>query len=184
MLVPGQSMPAEGTESGTSSSTGSNAGTASSSSAGSHGLSGGVIAGIVVAGVAFVAILVALFFVLGRQRVYSQWMSSQDGRTERTARWAMFGGGDHTGPSEPWSRKSELDAKAPMAAPDIASPDTRVPFSPAPDSSAASMYGTASPPVSGGWTWSSQHHVRANIAPTELEAHPMPHQLPDTRDYR
>jgi hypothetical protein len=178
MLVPGQSMPAEGTEGGTSSTT---------SSTSSHVLSTGAIAGIVVAGVAFVAILVALFFVLGRQRVYNQWISSQDGRNERTARWALFGG--QSAQSDPWSRKSELESNAPKATftdnPFVVSPDpNRHTFSSAPDGSAASMYGPSSPPISSGWTWDAQHKVRANFGPTELEANSLPHQLPGTREYR
>ncbi|KAJ5321427.1 hypothetical protein N7476_004429 [Penicillium atrosanguineum] len=187
MLVPGQSMPAEGSEGGTSSTTRpttSSTTTSAAASGGSHGLSAGAIAGIVVAGVAFVAILVALFFVLGRQRVYSQWMSSQDGRTERTARWAMFGHGHgHPTPSEPHSRKSELDAPkvTPTDTVFTHSPDpNRNTFSSTPD---GSTYGQMSPPISSGWIWDA-NNVRASPGPTELEASPMPHQLSETRDYR
>ncbi|KAJ5670574.1 uncharacterized protein N7477_005937 [Penicillium maclennaniae] len=151
MLVPGQSMPAEGSEGGASSTTSTTSSGITTSAAatggGSHGLSTGALAGIVIASVAFVAILVALFFVLGRQRVYSQWMSSQDGRTERTARWAMFGHGHGHGhgnpaPSEPYSRKSELDV--PMATPmdtvSTKSPDpNRNTFSSGPDGSSGHL---------------------------------------------
>ncbi|PYH94083.1 hypothetical protein BO71DRAFT_399131 [Aspergillus ellipticus CBS 707.79] len=98
MLVPGQSTPAEGYEpsSNSSSSNTSNNNNNNNNNNSSSGLSGGAIAGIVVGSVAFVAILGALFFLLGRNRVYSQWMmSSQDGsgRRERTARWAALLGG-------------------------------------------------------------------------------------------
>lgn len=113
MLVPGQSAPAEG-----STTTSPNP---SSSSSGA-GLSPGAIAGIAVSGAVFVGVLVLLFFVLGRNRVYSQWMSSQDGRNERTARWALGTPATETGATEtgtvtghitghggePWSRVSEL----------------------------------------------------------------------------
>ncbi|KAJ6179777.1 hypothetical protein N7519_010238 [Penicillium mononematosum] len=104
MLLPGQPMPAEG---GGSGSGGDQSGD-DDSSGGKHGLSTGAIAGIAVAAVVFVALLVALFFVLGRNRVYSQWMSSEDGRTERTARWALF---NHGGPYG--NGKSEAESTAP-----------------------------------------------------------------------
>lgn len=194
MLVPGQSIPAEGSEGGTrsttSSTTSSTTTSAAAASGGSHGLSGGAIAGIVVAAVVFLAILVALFFVLGRQRVYNQWMSSQDGRNERTARWAMFGHGHGHGannptPSEPYTRKSELDASksTPTDTVFTHSPDpNRNTFSSTPD---GSNYGHASPPPSSGWTWDvNANNVRHNFGPTELEASPMPHQLSDNREYR
>ncbi|PYI29684.1 hypothetical protein BP00DRAFT_427298 [Aspergillus indologenus CBS 114.80] len=113
MLVPGQSIPAEGSIP-TSNSTASSSPSASSSS-GSGGLSGGAIAGIVVGSVAFVGILGALFFLLGRNRVYQKWMSSQDGRTERTAKWASMlspghGGGDQTQSQGHGRGKSDYDA--------------------------------------------------------------------------
>ncbi|PWY67241.1 hypothetical protein BO94DRAFT_479047 [Aspergillus sclerotioniger CBS 115572] len=105
MLVPGQSMPAEGTIPPSSSATS----TSTPSSSSSHsGLSTGAIVGIVIGSVAFVGLLGALFFLLGRNRVYKQWMSSQDGRHERTARWAALlspsSGNTNTGP-----RKSEME---------------------------------------------------------------------------
>lgn len=99
-LSPGEAPPVEGSSNGSSSSD------SSGSSSGTH-LSGGAIAGIVVGVVAFVAILVLLFFVLGRNRVYRQWMSSQDGRTERTAHWALWGGGGSAGTN----RKSDMDPR-------------------------------------------------------------------------
>lgn len=121
MLVPGQSMPAEGSTSTSS----------RSSSSGAH-LSRGAIAGIAVLSVVFVGSLVLLVFVLGRNRVYSQWMSSQDGRNKRTARWAIgTGSGTDAGVGarnsvgrgvNPWSRGSELDSDG------VQSPPTDVAF--------------------------------------------------------
>jgi hypothetical protein len=80
MLVPGQSPPAEGTG-------------YSSSATDTHNkssFSGGAIAGTVVGGFAFIAILVVLVITLCRKR-YKQGPSSQVGRMERTAHWALFG---------------------------------------------------------------------------------------------
>ncbi|GLA33338.1 hypothetical protein AnigIFM63309_000161 [Aspergillus niger] len=114
MLVPGQSIPAEGTISPTSTST-STSSPSNSPSSGSPTLSTGAIVGIVIGSVAFIAILGALFFLLGRNRVYRQWMSSQDGRHERTARWAaLLSPGQSTGKGGSGSnaagqRKSEMD---------------------------------------------------------------------------
>ena len=106
-VVPGNAPPTEGTEDGSSSPNGS----PGSSNSGESDLSGGAIAGIVIGVLVFVVILVVFFFLLGRNRVYQQWMSSQDGRTERTestARWALFNNNPGIGPS--WSmRKSEID---------------------------------------------------------------------------
>ncbi|RAL05139.1 uncharacterized protein BO80DRAFT_398712 [Aspergillus ibericus CBS 121593] len=109
MLVPGQSMPAEGTIPPTSSATSTSTSTSTPSpSTSNSGLSTGAIVGIVIGIVAFVGLLGALFFVLGRNRVYKQWMSSQDGRHERTARWAALlspsSGNTNTAP-----RKSEME---------------------------------------------------------------------------
>lgn len=145
------------------------------------GLSGGVIAGIVIAAVAFIAILVALFFVLGRNRVYSQWMSSQDGRTERTARWAFFNnaGGSHG------NRKSELDSNTPQTpgidVTSVGSPDPTIRhFSPGPES--VSAVGTSSPLYNAGqWNWEVPQNPRSARPPTELEAHNIIHQLPERR---
>lgn len=187
MLVPGQSMPAEGggsTTIGNSTSTSTataNPTTSSGPSGGGGGLSGGAIAGIVIAAVAFVAILVALFFVLGRNRVYSQWMSSQDGRTERTARWALF---NNTGGSF-GNRKSELDsntARAPGTdVTSVGSPDPNMrQFSPAPES--VSGIGGSSPRHnSGQWNWDIPQNSRSPRGPSELEGNAMIHQLPDRR---
>ncbi|KAJ5166265.1 uncharacterized protein N7482_005046 [Penicillium canariense] len=184
MLVPGQSMPAEGggstsadSSSTTSSSTASSATTGSGSSGANGGLSSGAIAGIVVAAVAFVAILVILFFVLGHNRAYSQWMSSQDGRTERTARWAMFNtqGGSYG------NRKSELDSNTPNPPGTdvtfVGSPDPNMrQFSPAPDS--VSFGGSSPRQNSGQWNWEIPQNARYIRGPTELEANNIIHQLP------
>ncbi|WEW57248.1 hypothetical protein PRK78_002713, partial [Emydomyces testavorans] len=91
MLVPGEAPPAEG-----------NGGQASppappSPSPPHHSpsstLSSGAIAGLVVGCVSIVAILGALFFLLGRNRVYRKWLTSEDGSNstsnEHTRRWAM-----------------------------------------------------------------------------------------------
>lgn len=183
-------MPAEGGGSSTSgnstSSTSSATASATTSSAasgggGGGGLSGGAIAGIVIAAVAFVAILVALFFVLGRNRVYSQWMSSQDGRTERTARWALF---NNTGGSY-GNRKSELDSNTGRApgtdVTSVGSPDpTMRQFSPAPES--VSGFGGSSPRHnSGQWNWDMPQNSRSARGPTELEANAIIHEIPERR---
>lgn len=183
MLVPGQSMPAEG-------STGSDSGstTTAAASSGGHSLSSGAIAGIVVACVAFVVILVALFFVLGRNRVYRQWMTSEDGRTERTARWAMF---NSTGGST-WNGKNELDSNATKAPPteiaSVGSPDgTHSTLPPQIGGSMGSAYGASSPrQTSGHWNWDAPQNATANWYPTELEAHNVAPQISemDVRDYR
>ncbi|KAF7128802.1 hypothetical protein CNMCM5793_003711 [Aspergillus hiratsukae] len=81
MLVPGQSPPAEGT--GYSSST--------SNTHNKSSFSGGAIAGTVVGGVAFVDMLLVLLVMLRRDRAYKRGLSSQAGRMERTAHWALFG---------------------------------------------------------------------------------------------
>ncbi|KAJ5180125.1 hypothetical protein N7492_003335 [Penicillium capsulatum] len=174
MLVPGQEFPAEGNVTTTSSgsdSTSTSAGSSSHGSSGGNSLSAGAIAGIVVAAVVFVGILVALFFVLGRNRVYRQWMSSQDGRTERTARWALFQDKGDTWPNQ----KSELESNATKrttAEITSLSPPNRSHggFSPPPDS--GSLYTATSPPDSAApWSWDGQASPRVNRGPTELEAH-------------
>lgn len=194
MLVPGQSMPAEGStgsSSGSTTTSTSSASTATSTatSSGGHSLSNGAIAGIVVACVAFVAILVALFFVLGRNRVYRQWMSSEDGRTERTARWAMF---NSTGGST-FNGKSELDSNAAKGPPtevtSVGSPDgTGSALSPHMGGPGPSGYGASSPrQASGHWSWEAPQNVRAHQFPTELEARsvgPQISEMADEREYR
>ncbi|KAJ5952982.1 Cupredoxin [Penicillium vulpinum] len=170
MLVPGQPMPAEG-EGGDSSGD-------SKSGDDKHGLSGGAIAGIVVAAVGFVAILVALFFVLGRNRVYSQWMSSEDGRTERTARWALFNHGDpyangksEVGSTVPTQKPGHIDVTA------VSSPDPNVrTFSPG----AEVVSGPGSPSTQQGhWSWNEPPQPpRASAVATELEGHPIIWEVP------
>ncbi|KAJ5502609.1 Cupredoxin [Penicillium fimorum] len=183
MLVPGQPIPPEGDTGGDSSSGDDK------SSDDKHGLSTGAIAGIAVAAVAFVAILVALFFVLGRNRVYSQWMSSEDGRTERTARWALFNHADNgkseVGSAVPTQKSGPID----MAA--VSSPDPTVrALSPGVD-----VYsGPGSPGVQQGhWSWNepipnnrdsiphtrdSVPHARDSGIATELEGHPIIWEAP------
>ncbi|CBF76721.1 hypothetical protein AN4815.2 [Aspergillus nidulans FGSC A4] len=99
MLLPGQSMPAEGSNPNTETtathlSPSPSAGTSSTSSP--NALSGGAIAGIVVGSVAFLAILCSLLFLLGWNRVYKQWLSQgQEGsgdcasssKNTRTVQW-------------------------------------------------------------------------------------------------
>ncbi|CAG8018168.1 unnamed protein product [Penicillium nalgiovense] len=175
MLVPGQSIPPEGGGSGSS---GSDESGDDDSSGGKHGLSTGAIAGISVAAVAFVAILVALFFVLGRNRVYSQWMSSEDGRTERTARWALFNHGGTYG-----NGKSEAGSTAPTHATGhidtsaVSSPDPNMrTFSPGPEVNSGSV------PTSvqqGHWSWNEPpQRPPASVVATELEGHPMIWEAP------
>lgn len=180
MVVPGQPMPAEGSG-GTSTSkhshSSSTTSTASSrmsmmmssnNSSSEGGLSSGAIAGIVVACVVFVGIVVALFFVMGRNRVYQQWMSSQDGRNERTARRAML-----SSQTPSWlNKQSGLDSKhpkKPLAEVDAAevtsffSPESALQgFSPQP----GSMSTGPSPQTHR--SWENPHMMRR---PTELEAH-------------
>lgn len=176
MLLPGQSMPAEG-DGGTDSDS------SSGSSGSSHGLSKGAIAGIAVAGAVFLGILVALFFVLGRNRVYSQWMSSQDGRTERTARWALFNHDDRTEYSNSNSnRKSgisnnsvkpgHIDVSA-VSSPD---PTVRI-FSPGMENT--SGHGGSPGVQQGHWSWNEPPvPARSYGPPTELEGHPIVWEAP------
>ncbi|KAE8395800.1 hypothetical protein BDV23DRAFT_81467 [Aspergillus alliaceus] len=151
-LEPWEHVPAEGETPGSTSTSTPSAG----SSSGSH-LSPGAIAGIVIGGVAFVGLLVALFFVMGRNQVYKKWMTSQDGTTERTARWALFNshGGD---------RKSDWDNTQP--------PGDQPTYMPSPDPTQRTF---SSPPGQYGWDQSMfqpmpQSPPLRNMAPTELEA--------------
>lgn len=155
-LVPGEPVPAEGSDNTLS----------DSSSSSSSKLSGGAIAGIVVGAVAFVAILMTLFFVLGRNRVYKQWMSSQDGRAERTARWAFFNNGTSapaTAPSE--VRKSEYDLAFQPTTADhqsgmfVASPEMTHAVASAPPPLQQSM------PVAGHWSWDLTAHQQQQQYP-------------------
>ncbi|KAJ5542822.1 Cupredoxin [Penicillium sp. DV-2018c] len=180
MLVPGQSPPAEGEEDGGSSGGGDNS-SSQEGNGGSSGLSKGAIAGIAVAAVVFVGILVALFFVLGRNRVYRQWMSSEDGRTERTARWALF---NHGEPSSYTKSEVGSNAPAPMKSGHtnitaVSSPDPTVrTFSPSMDMNSGP--GSPSAPQ-GHWSWNEHpHNIRpsAPIVPMELEGHPIAWEAP------
>ncbi|KOS40225.1 hypothetical protein ACN38_g8910 [Penicillium nordicum] len=183
MLVPGQSMPAEGGGGGSS---GNDTSGGDSSSPSKPGLSTGAIAGIAVAGVVFVAILVALFFVLGRNRVYSQWMSSQDGRTERTARWAMFNHSEGYGKGKSEAGSSSVPTHRPAHS-DItafSSPDPNVrTLSPG----VGAPSGAGSPSAQQGhWSWNEPpQRPRPSAMATELEGHSMIWEAPgSTPGYR
>lgn len=185
MLVPGQSAPPEGEGSSPSGSDDNKSSDDNNSSdenkSGGGGLSKGAIAGIAVACVVFVGILIALFFVLGRNRVYSQWMSSEDGRTERTARWAMFNhnqdhshtkseaGTVHTSVSKP----GHVDiTAAPSPNPTMGT------FSP----NKGVVSGPGSPTTQQGhWSWNEPpQNARASapVNPMELEGHPIIWEAP------
>ncbi|GLB09213.1 hypothetical protein AtubIFM57258_005125 [Aspergillus tubingensis] len=150
MLVPGQSIPAEGTIAPTSTST-STSSPSNTPSTSSPALSTGAIVGIVIGSVAFIAILGALFFLLGRNRVYRQWMSSQDGRHERTARWAALlspgqstgKGGGNSAAGGGGQRKSEMDGGSALV--------------PQSEFSGATVGSGLSPPLGQGmWGWDGQ----------------------------
>ncbi|PYH29468.1 EGFR-like transmembrane domain-containing protein [Aspergillus neoniger CBS 115656] len=151
MLVPGQSIPAEGTIAPTSTST-STSSPSNTPSTSSPALSTGAIVGIVIGSVAFIAILGALFFLLGRNRVYRQWMSSQDGRHERTARWAALlspgqstgkGGSNSAAGGGGGQRKSEMDGGSALV--------------PQSEFSGATVGSGLSPPLGQGmWGWDGQ----------------------------
>ena len=181
-------MPAEGSESLPSDSTtttsaaaggsGDSSGNVSpdTSASGNKGLSGGVIAGIVIAAVCFVAVLVILFFVLGRNRVYSQWMSSQDGRTERTARWAMGNsfGAPKSEVESNTTKPSGTDVKS------VGMPDATNQCYPAPGSmSGDAGSGTYQHPNS--WNWNGQPASVYVQGISELEGAEMAHHLPNRR---
>ena len=176
MLVPGQDIPAEGSE-GTDS--GSDSGSDGGSSGGG-GLSKGAIAGIAVAGVVFIGILVALFFLLGRNRVYKKWMSSEDGRNERTARWAMFnntnGGGTDVA-SNPG--KPPMTDTTSVTGPDY---NRYSAVSPRIGESAPSQV-SSSPQPSGHWSWDPSLNARVH-GPSELDASNSIHQLPEMSNER
>lgn len=112
MVVPGHAQPAEGASSGEPASS------SSASSSSSH-LSSGAIAGIVTGAVmgilAAIAILAALFFFMGRNRVYREWMSSQDAHSSRAARWVMSnnGGGGYGGLGNKMDYKDSLHNSLP-----------------------------------------------------------------------
>ncbi|KAL4904649.1 hypothetical protein BDW74DRAFT_178742 [Aspergillus multicolor] len=104
MLVPGQSVPAEGENTNVNpatstnpyitSSTSSTASPETSSHSSSSSLSAGAIAGIAIGCVVFVAILCVLLFTLGRNQVYKRWISASEPgggsmNAVRTAKWAL-----------------------------------------------------------------------------------------------
>ncbi|KAL4941622.1 hypothetical protein BDV06DRAFT_194027 [Aspergillus oleicola] len=111
MLLPGQSMPAEGGGAGTGttathvsssspiSDNNNEPSQSSSSFSSSSHLSNGAIAGIVIGSVAVVAVLGVLLFLLGRNRIYKKWLShsyegsgmgsASSSRDVRTAKWAF-----------------------------------------------------------------------------------------------
>ena len=72
-------------------------------------LSGGAIAGIVIAGVAFVALLAAVFWLLGHRRGMGSATAGQSmlgkGNRERTEAWAA------TSSNEPWGNASDPGAR-------------------------------------------------------------------------
>ncbi|KAJ5376935.1 hypothetical protein N7509_013821 [Penicillium cosmopolitanum] len=178
MLVPGQSPPAEGSA---DSGSGSSSSSSNDSSGSGHGLSKGAIAGIAVAGVVFLGILVALFFLLGRNRVYKQWMSSQDGRTERTARWALFNhpnGGPEVASN---AGKPPMTDTTSVSSPDPGRYNTMSP----PLGDGNSSYGPSSPRhQSGHWSWDPSFNPRNARGPSELEANNVIHQLPESSNER
>lgn len=109
-LEPGEHPPAEGREGGGP--PGSSP-TTTPTPSGHHSLSSGAIAGIVVGSVLGIAILGALFFLLGRLDIYRKWRQSEDGtQTDRTRRWALSSGGGGLGG---WSSgaKSEIGGAPP-----------------------------------------------------------------------
>ncbi|KAG5287958.1 extracellular serine-rich protein [Histoplasma ohiense] len=147
-LEPGQSPPAEGREGGHSTDT------PQDPSPHSHSLSGGAIAGIVVGAVVGLAVLGALFFLLGRLDIYRKWVRSEDGTSaDRTRRWALSasGGGWSTG------AKSEVGGAPPseMGTTAVGSQPGHMSYMSA-DSSLNNRQSTAgfnpsSPPPSWGW---------------------------------
>ena len=156
--------------------------TPSDSNSGPSGLSTGAIAGIAVAGVAFVVILLALFFLLGRNRVYKKWMSSEDGRNERTAHWALFN--SQNGGTEAASNagKPPMTDTTSVSSPD---PNRFNTMSPPPFGDGNSTVGPGSPrQTSGHWSWDPSYNPRHNHGPSELEAGNIIHQLPESSNER
>ena len=174
MLVPGQSPPAEGEGSDSSSSSSSTGG----GSSGGHGLSTGAIVGIAISCTAFVAILVALFFFIGRNRVYHHWMSSEDGRNERTARWLFQ---SQTGTRD--GTESSTTRRPPTEITTISSPDSAKGLL-TPPMDASPNYTTSPHHTSGQWSWDDRQNLRVNRGPTELEADSVPRHFSGMRDYR
>ncbi|OAX79602.1 hypothetical protein ACJ72_06077 [Emergomyces africanus] len=112
-LEPGEHPPAEGSE-GRGPPNSSPTNPPASGGDGHSSLSGGAIAGIVVGAIVGIAILGALFYLLGRLEIYRKWRQSEDGtQTDRTRRWALTSGGG--GGLGGWSTgaKSEAGGGAP-----------------------------------------------------------------------
>ncbi|EAS34054.3 extracellular serine-rich protein [Coccidioides immitis RS] len=172
MLVPGQAPPAEGSDRSEPS---------SSPSSSSSGLGRGAIAGIVIGSIAAISILAALFFVLGRNRVYRKWLNSEEESNDRTRRWAMSGGD--------WSMagRSEKDgvtmgshpAHTSMMSPDMS--HVGGPYSPP-------LQSRSPPPAHRSWDGLGQYHTpimqderppelssAAGVQLVELEATPQRH---------
>ncbi|KAK2811818.1 hypothetical protein FQN50_001856 [Emmonsiellopsis sp. PD_5] len=101
---PGEEPPTEGELAGGGAGSGSD-----SDKPQNHGLSGGAIAGIVIGAVAGVGILGALFYLFGRNQVYRQWLTSEDGHNDRTRKWALSGGWS-SGPKSEAGPVSEIGA--------------------------------------------------------------------------
>jgi hypothetical protein len=177
MLVPGQSMPAEGGGSSTSGTPTTSSATTSSAAyneggGGGGGLSGGAIAGIVVGAVVGIAILIALFFVFRRKRAYS--------RTEHPDRWSLFNSGSNYD-----NRRSDFDGSAGRGpGTDVTSVGEPEPamreLSTGPDS-ASGFGGSLSRPDSGQWNWDNQQASRTSRGPTELDADAVIYELPEDR---
>ncbi|CEJ62181.1 hypothetical protein PMG11_10689 [Penicillium brasilianum] len=178
MLVPGQAMPAEGTEgggpstSGTSTTSSATTSSAAYNGGGGGGLSGGAIAGIVVGAVAGLAILVALFFVFRRKRAHS--------RTEHPDRWSLFNSGNNYDVP-----RSEFDGSAGRGpGTDVTSVGEPEPamreLSTGPES-ASGFGGSLSRPDSGQWNWDNPQASRTSRGPTELDADAVIYELPEGR---
>jgi hypothetical protein len=109
-------------------------------------------------------------------------MSSQDGRTERTARWALF----HSDAHSNGNHKSEMSTSTTkpghidISAVSSPYPNVRT-FSPGTEN----MSSHASPTTQQGhWSWNEPPLVPGtHIAPTELEGHSMIYEAPDNSRY-
>ncbi|KAJ5825365.1 hypothetical protein N7474_002503 [Penicillium riverlandense] len=181
MLVPGQPTPAEGNSVSNTTISKSSPSAIGNLLQGRQGLSGGAIAGIVIACFAFVVILMLFFFVMGRNRVYKQWMSSQDGRSERTAQWALFGSNRQS-----WHHRhhSELTGDTPkLGTADFASVSspTQKGYSSAPSSISPPVPFTSQKGLPS-WHWDNPQ-LRDIRGPTELEAHSVVSLVPQNKDH-
>lgn len=149
MLVPGQTMPAEGQQS--SSPTSSASSPSSMRMDMGMSLSYGEITGIVIGCVAFVGILVALVFFVGRNRTYQAWVAFLKSNEIRGAQLPV--------PQGPVAPKA-MDPAAPdfnFAPPQYQSRVFPVQYTP----SLVSMTQARTPEI---WTW-----ARSHISPLELE---------------